>query len=66
MSIELGSWMLPMGITIAAFGLAFATVSAGDTPVYGRLTNLLFNALLLSMAAIASLSTWLAWSMVGQ
>lgn len=64
MNVELGNWVLPLGVTIVAFGFALATVGAGDTPIYGRLVNRLFNIAILSMAAIASLSSWLAWALV--
>jgi hypothetical protein len=66
MSVELGNWVLPLGVTIFAFGLAFATIKDGGVPVYGRLLNRIFNILLLSMAMIASLSSWLAWALVAQ
>lgn len=66
MMIELGSWVLPAGVTIAAFGFALASVKLREVPDYDRVLNRIFNVLLLSMAAIASLSTWLAWSMVAQ
>ncbi|MBB2841295.1 UNVERIFIED_ORG: hypothetical protein GGE64_005077 [Rhizobium etli] len=64
MSVELGNWMLPLGVTIVAFGFALASVKLREVPIYDRQLNGIFNALLLSMAAIASLSCWFAWSMV--
>ncbi|MBY5849650.1 hypothetical protein HFN51_03635 [Rhizobium leguminosarum] len=65
MSIELGSWVLPFGVTIVAFGFALASVKAG-VPFYDRMVNMIFNMLILSLAAIASLSTWIAWVLVIQ
>ncbi|TBA16079.1 hypothetical protein [Rhizobium ruizarguesonis] len=63
MSIELGSWVLPLGVTIVAFAFALASVKAG-VPFYDRTVNSIFNMLILSLAAIASLSTWIAWALV--
>lgn len=64
MTWELGNWVLPLGATIVAFGLAFASVRAADAPFYSRTVNRLVNLLLLSMALIASLSYWFVWAMV--
>ncbi|RUM06793.1 hypothetical protein [Rhizobium chutanense] len=61
MSIELGSWVLPLGVTIIAFGFALASVKIGDIAYFSRT---IFNLLIVSLAAIASLSTWLAWVLV--
>ncbi|MGR9441667.1 hypothetical protein [Rhizobium leguminosarum] len=66
MSVELGNWVLPLGVTIVAFGFALASVKLREVPVHDRMLNRIFNVLLLSMAAIASLSVWLAWAMVAR
>lgn len=64
-SLELGNWLLPLAVTIIAFGLAAVSVKA-RVPEYSRLANRLFNLLLVALAAIASLSVWLVWAMVAQ
>ncbi|MBX5015931.1 hypothetical protein [Rhizobium lentis] len=64
MSIELGNWVLPLGVTVVAFGFAFASVKIGDIAFFSRTVNMIFNMLIVSLAAVASLSTWLAWALV--
>ncbi|OWV67920.1 hypothetical protein ATY76_13410 [Rhizobium sp. R339] len=64
MSVELGNWVLPLGVTIVAFGFAIGSVKAGDVPQYGRTVNFLFNLLIMALATIATLSSWLAWALV--
>ncbi|TBE54447.1 hypothetical protein U8P68_10765 [Rhizobium ruizarguesonis] len=63
MSVELGNWLLPLAVTIIAFGLASICVRS-KSPDYLRVLNRLFNALILGLATIASLSVWLAWAIV--
>lgn len=64
MTVELGNWVLPLGVTIVAFCFAIATVKVREVSAYDRALNWIINALILSMAAIASLSTWFAWALV--
>ncbi|ANM12070.1 hypothetical protein [Rhizobium sp. N324] len=64
MTVELGNWVLPLGVTVVAFGFALALVKVADVPGYGRTVNYLFNLLILSLALIASLSSWLVWAVV--
>lgn len=63
MSIDLGNWIVPLLVTVVAFGLAASLVRA-NAPEYSRLVNRLFNLLLVAVAAIASLFVWFAWAMV--
>ncbi|NEI60932.1 hypothetical protein [Rhizobium leguminosarum] len=63
--LELGNWIVPLLVTVVVFGLALGSVRA-RAPEYSRLANRIFNLLLVALAAIASLSVWLAWAMVAQ
>jgi hypothetical protein len=65
MSIELGSWIVPLLVSAVAFGLAASLVRV-NAPDYSRLVNRTFNLLLIAVAAIASLFVWFAWAMVAQ
>jgi hypothetical protein len=61
--LELGNWIVPLLVTFFVFGLAASLVRV-DAPDYSRLVNRLINLLFIALAAIASLSVWLAWAMV--
>lgn len=63
MSIELGNWIVPLLVTVVAFGLAASLVRV-RAPEYSRLVNRLFNLLLIAVAALASLFIWFTWAMV--
>ncbi|MBX5112707.1 hypothetical protein [Rhizobium lentis] len=61
--VVLGDWTLPLVMTMVAFGFAIPMMRA-SAPEYSRLVNRIFNLLILSLAIIASLFSWLAWALV--
>ncbi len=63
MTVELGAWMIPLAVTVAAFTLSFL-LSRFDVPEYGRTLNRVVNVALMALAAVASLAAWFAWAMV--
>lgn len=61
-TIELGWWVLPLTLTVVAFGLAFLLM--WDAPHLSTAVNRLLNAFFLALAFIAALAGWLAWALV--
>lgn len=65
-TIPLGTWLLPLAITLASFGVAIwrANNQSSDNglfPLGGVLAAMIF----LPFAAIASLMAWLIWALIG-
>jgi hypothetical protein len=62
MTIELGWWIVPLTLTVVAFGLAFLLMR--HEPGVSLAINRVINGFFLALAFIAALAGWLAWALV--
>ena len=71
-SISLGWWLLPAAVTVASYGVAFTigAYSATQSPHggdynFGAAWDALIVGILLLIATVVSLATWLLWTLLG-